>query len=157
MDADVLLPSSPDWSWLELGCLHVPRRHILRDPGLWHERLDWKSLPLVKDRELAGYCQVFHASDPVLEEKPWYGVDWVHAGGCDSDFQRKWPELKKTWLPWNVLHLGVDGRNWCGRVTPRLDGATIPGSEARERELRRLQHLRRQYGFKMEKVPKDVR
>ena len=42
-------------------------------------------------------------------------IDWVHAGGADTEFQHRWPENKKVWLPFLVTHLGTPFQNWYGR------------------------------------------
>lgn len=82
----------------------------------------WSRYPIHRNvREWAGYSQIFHASDPVLGPPPWHEVDWKHAGGADSIFQRKWPAERKVRPPWEVLHLGEAGKNWFGRgADPRL-------------------------------------
>lgn len=132
-DADVLFPR--DWrSQLPdpaIGNLYVPRRRILADPTQWTEAFDWTSVPLKHEPgEFAGYFQFFHASDPIIKDKrPWYGVDWRHAGGCDSDFQKRWPGPRKLYPPFEVLHLGEDSRNWSGRATIRRDGTMPPKAE----------------------------
>lgn len=133
-DADTLLPDRLRWEDLRLhrDNLYVPPRRILADPSQWREDIDWATLPLKHEpNEYPGYCQIFHAETPRMVVRPWYGTDWKHAGGCDSVFQRHWPpELKKR-PPFEVLHLGEDGKNWMGRATPRLDGSILPGSHER--------------------------
>jgi hypothetical protein len=122
LDADTLLPKEEvDWSILEPGNLYSPYRKILYDPATYTDELDWNLLGIREDVEFAGYCQIFHASDPVLQTFPWYGTAWRHAGGCDSVFQSKWKPENKLRPAWNVLHLGPTDRNWCGRTTDRLD------------------------------------
>ena len=69
---------------------------------------------------------MFHASDPVFDRRPWYPSRWRNAGGCDTEFWRKWERAKRVRPPFEVLHLGPDGENWCGRLSRRLDDATIP-------------------------------
>lgn len=129
MDADILLP--PDFAGFgcvdfQPGTLYVPHRRMLADPAAWHPKLDWSTLPL-RNEEPGGWLQIFHASDPVLAVRPWYPDTWKHAGGCDSAFWLKWGRGKiKRITEFEVLHLGEDGKNWHGRVTPFIDGTTHP-------------------------------
>lgn len=131
-DADTLLPDHMDCSEFRVGCLYVPPRRLLRDPQQWQRTMDWTQLPLKHEPgEFPGYCQIFHADDPVLrKQRPWYGTKWRHAGGCDSEFQQLWPHDKKIRPAFEVLHLGEDGRNWHGRATKRADGTMPPAAEA---------------------------
>jgi hypothetical protein len=92
-----------------------------RAPGEEH----WEEFPLHRNEvEFAGYSQIFHADDPVLGSPPWHQTNWKHAGGADSFFQAKWVQANKIRPPFEVLHLGPAGQNWCGRATPYLDGTT---------------------------------
>lgn len=148
MDADVLWPKvlKPAVPF-QIGKLYSPLRHMHEDlgrrfshladpygsmnppsnPYLFPPESDWWQYPIHRNvTEWAGYTQIFHASDPALGAPPWHEVDWVHAGGADSFFQRRWPPLDKIRTPWNVLHLGPAGRNWYGRATPYLDGSVPP-------------------------------
>lgn len=130
LDADILLPPIVDFEDCCHGFLYQPRRRILSDPSQWHEFIDWTSLPLADDGEWAGYFQLFHRLDvAVFKRRPWYPPRWRHAGGADSEFQARWGRPRRIRLPFECLHLGEDGRNWCGRVTPYLDG-TIPAEAA---------------------------
>lgn len=132
-DADTVLPKTIDWSFLTPGFMYTPQRHILQRPDQWSEDLDWAVLPIRPENEWAGYCQVFHADDPLLaRRRPWYGINWPHAGGCDSDFQQIWPGDKKLRPSFRVVHLGEDGKNWCGRVTGRIDGVELPEQTKRK-------------------------
>ena len=97
----------------------------------------WKYFPLhPQQQEFAGYSQIFHASDPHLGPAPWHEIDWKHAGGADSFFQQKWPESCKVRPPFEVLHLGPAGQNWCGRATPLADGTVPEGAEEKRQQLR---------------------
>jgi hypothetical protein len=49
----------------------------------------------------------------------------MHAGGCDSVFQEKFPSSKKFRLNFDSLHLGEVDVDWLGRTTKRTDG-TVP-------------------------------
>jgi len=135
-DADILLPFSlPDFQ-PRLGCLYTARRRILTDYSQWRSHLvDWSGLPLRPENHFYGYFQLFHADDPVLKSRPWYGIDYTHAGGGDDVFQKRWPANRKLRPPFEVLHLGPCDANWFGRVTPRLDGATIEAASERRRTM----------------------
>lgn len=153
MDCDVILPPDIE-QWitnLDPTCLYAPRRRQLDDPSLYYPGMPWDHLPDAGDRELAGYCQIFHASAPVLRGRPWYGA-WRHAGGCDSEFMFRWPAHKRVWLPTFVLHLGPHGKNWCGRVTPRLDGTVPKEAESRRKALAWYQSQRPFHGYEKEKL-----
>jgi hypothetical protein len=93
--------------------------------------------------EWAGYTQIFHATDYHLPPPPWHDTGWRHAGGADSFFQRRWPAGHKLRPPFEVLHIGESGKNWCGRSTPYLDGTTHPDSDKRQATLGNYMHLRR--------------
>ncbi len=131
------------------GMLYTPHRVCCDDIKEWRgsaDPKDWKDYRLYNDYQHAGYFQIFHASDRVLDEKPWYGVDWTHAGGGDSDFQAKWPKERKVWLPFHVLHLGPMMKNWCGRATDRLDGEIELDSGARYEAVQEIQRQRKKTG-----------
>lgn len=125
----------------------------------------WGRFPVHRNvGEWAGYSQVFHADDPALrpcgncgsprEAHPvsgwcfslgtrplkfaWHQTDWRHAGGADSFFQERWPRGDRVRPPWECLHLGEAGANWCGRATPRLDGVPVPGAAERAERLREV-------------------
>lgn len=166
LDADVLWPQDASFlnpRFLIPGCLYTPRRRMwlsyphcplpirytdrmlgdVRIPGEEH----WGEFPLhPQEREFAGYSQIFHASDPVLGPPPWHQVNWKHAGGADSFFQAKWSEDKKIRPPFEVLHLGEAGKNWCGRATPYTDGTVPLDGEVRRRATRQFILDRRLYG-----------
>jgi hypothetical protein len=129
MDADVLWPRRiPSFAKI-VNNIYTPRRRIMADlsqpafSAALQDELSWERFPLHKETEFAGFSQIFHGSDPHLGSPPWHEVNWRHAGGADSYFQRKWPSRHKVRPPFEVLHLGQDGLNWCGRVTQYLDGS----------------------------------
>ena len=124
VDADIVFPQDPDWSMLVSGSLYCPVRRLLKNPNDYRDDLDISSLPILPDKEFAGYCQVWDAQD-VKYHEPFYPVRWRHAGGCDSDFQSRWTKDLHIRLPWEVIHLGEVNQNWHGRTTKRLDG-TVP-------------------------------
>jgi hypothetical protein len=119
LDADVMLPRRLKLGQLEVGCLYSPYRRMLVQPGApIPPQSDWRHLligPEDRTGEYAGYFQLFHASDPVLADKPWYPSHWPTAGGCDSDFWMKWPKAKRRRPRFEVLHLGEAFTNWRGR------------------------------------------
>jgi len=130
------------------GKLYTPLRRMFYDLPKLRDGVPpeatWPTFPLhPQQREFAGYTQIFHAEDPHLGPPPWHETDWRHAGGADSFFQRKWPESDKVRPPFEVLHLGPSGVNWCGRAMPYLDGTVPSEADARRRELLRLVSLRR--------------
>lgn len=146
VDADIIFPAQLRWQdiLLERGSLYVPQRRILADPRQWREDLVWGELPLkYEPGQSPGYCQIFHADDPVLALRPWYQTDWIHAAGSDAMFERRWPRELKKRPPFEVLHLGEDGCNWFGRVTPRLDGTVLPEAGQRTIQIQALYRKRR--------------
>jgi hypothetical protein len=126
-DSDIVMPNIQNFlPELAVGKLYNPRRRIVKDISNWNLALNWNQYPIHGEGEFAGYFQLFSSEDPVLKTTPWYSVDWKHAGGCDSDFQRKWDHSNKIRLDFDVLHLGEDGVNWHGRASRRLDGSRDP-------------------------------
>jgi hypothetical protein len=125
MDADILWPKELPSFELEKGNLYCPHRRMFThktDPIPEEEEWGiWRIHPNI--REWAGYSQIFHAEDEHLPPAPWHDITWKHAGGADSFFQFRWPEENKIRPPFEVLHIGEAGKNWCGRATPYLDGS----------------------------------
>jgi hypothetical protein len=151
VDADIVLPKFAGEFFRDYfeptkgGKLYVPPRRVLADPAEFRDDLDWGKLPQAGDREHAGYCQIFHAADPaIFGRRPWYGVDWAHAGACDSTFMAKWPAERRVWLPFEVLHLGPVACNWWGRATTRLDGREVEGADQARRRMAAMMARRRQ-------------
>lgn len=168
MDADVLWPQSLDVQevsgclsfvfpgeayrqrlHLQPGQLCVPRRRMFPTvPTLPPEESGWREYPLHPNLEFAGYSQIFHADDPALWSEPgdlvprWYETNWRHAGGADSFFQRRWTPDKKVRPPFEVLHVGEAGKNWCGRATA-VDGVYSPEATGRSTQLRKFMASRR--------------
>jgi hypothetical protein len=136
LDADVLWPKVLPSLSLEIGNLYGPvRRMYPKIPQNFDQiptESDWTKYPIHRNlAEIAGYTQVFHADDPVLGPPPWHDTSWTHAGGSDSFFQAKWPNSRKVRPPFEVLHMGTPGANWCGRATPYADGTVPPESGKR--------------------------
>lgn len=146
MDADVLWPKMVDAPhWLLQGYLYTPLRRMLTQPNQLRTLAEmgpppeslWHIFPQhPQQREWAGYTQLFHSSDPCLPPAPWHQIDWRHAGGADSFFQQCWPMGLKKRPPFEVLHIGESGQNWCGRATERLDGTKPEEAEERQTALR---------------------
>jgi len=127
IDSDILLPKSIHFGDLEPGCLYGAKRRLCDEPQRWME--PWDQWPIILDSELGGFLHVFHADDKVLKRQPWYGIDWRHAGGCDSQFEARWPRNRKVRLPLEVLHLGPLKLNWWGRQSARMDGKPLPNAK----------------------------
>lgn len=155
-DADIVMPPEMDLAGIQSGYLYAPRRRNLADPRQWAKYLPpglWRDLPLAPDLEHGGYFHLFHASDPALGSPPWYATNWRHAGGYDSDFIMHWPREKHLRLPFEVLHLGEDGKNWWGRVTPYLDGSRPDSGEvARQRMAQMWVDRKQRGGIRKEKL-----
>jgi len=159
-DCDIVMPPSISVPNPQTDCLYGPLRRILVDPRQFSDRLDWTTCSSpTPPNEWAGYFQLFHASALVA---PWYGTGWVHAGGCDSDFQFKFQEDKLRRTPYDVLHLGPEGppafdrigQNWRGRITPRIDDGEVPFlSSVRQYEMQAMVENRHHFGTSMEKLP----
>lgn len=131
VDADIVLPTRTNLDDLDPECVYNAFRRMLLDPLEYRPDLDWITLPEGPERtnnEYPGYAQAFHLDCSRLRDRPVYPTDWKHAGGSDSFFVKKYPPEHRRRLPFEVLHLGTAGVNWCGRVTPRLDGTEPPNA-----------------------------
>lgn len=62
-----------------------------------------------------GFFSLFHTEDLCLPKGPLFDVHWPHAGNYDTTFCRLWPENLTSILPINMIHLGEERQNWCGR------------------------------------------
>lgn len=165
MDVDILWPQDALRGWIpSIGHIYTPFRRMwsefphntftarftdtvctvqgvngkrsseIRLPG---EEL-WTEFPLHRQQtEFAGYSQIFHGDDLHLNPPPWHQTNWRHAGGADSFFQALWPAGCKIRPPFECLHLGPAGVNWCGRTLPSVD-KDIPPKEY----MTRLQKVR---------------
>lgn len=138
LDADIVLPAGFTEFAFAKNHLTTPYRRMLFNPQDYSDSLDWESVPILKEHGWWGYCQVFHADDPVLESRPWYPGDWAHAGGCDHDFQNRWRRSHKCRVPFEVLHLGEGVKNWCGRATVRSDGSMPTSHEQHKANMDQL-------------------
>jgi hypothetical protein len=127
-----------NWPMEPMGLTHSKGGSGIRLSGgcLIPGEEDWPQFPLHPQQvEWAGYSQIFHASDPVLGSPPWHETNWRHCGGADSFFQAKWSSANKVRPPFEVLHLGPAGVNWCGRAVPYVDGSQHPEAEHRRAQL----------------------
>jgi hypothetical protein len=154
---------------LRPGTLCSPLRRMKEDVvGLTADTLppekEWCRYPIHRNvNEWAGYCQIFRGDDPVLVECAdcgkgmrehegnvhscryfsWHQTNWKHAGGADSFFQQRWARDNKLRPPFEVLHLGPAGVNWCGRTQPRLDGTVPEQAGRRQQQMREMMKARR--------------
>jgi hypothetical protein len=141
-DADIVLPDAIPLPKLDRDTLYGAPRRILHDPKRWSSSLDWRQIPVDKDPTVPGYFQLFNAEAKCLQSRPWYGIDFTHAGGGDAVFMMKFKQRAK--LPFEVLHLGPNNKNWFGRVSDRLDGEPVSESAVRDRNaaMKRLERSR---------------
>ncbi|MHC4177850.1 MAG: hypothetical protein ACYSWU_10105 [Planctomycetota bacterium] len=157
-DADILLPKEMDLSAIQPGHLYIPRRRVCRNAHEYTGQTDWSQWPLMQELYPfdCGCFQLFHAEDPVLATRPWYPVHWKHAGGSDTEFNGKWSDDKRHYLPFEVLHLGEPYMNWHGRQTRRLDGTLPEGAELSARRLAEMRALRRKHGYEKERIGRET-
>ena len=114
-DADIMFPPTMPLDNLRPDCLYGCRRRILEHPSKWHPSLDWRTCRVNPDGGPIGFFQLAHADDPSIKDKrPWYNVNFPHAGGDDCAFMYHWTPDKRTVLPFDVLHLGPTDTNWFG-------------------------------------------
>lgn len=143
MDADILWPKEIPAYDLICGNLYTPRRRIWPDVTVPHpSEMFWSTLHRHRNEEFAGWTQIFHGDDPHLGNPPWHEINWKHAGGADSFFQRKWPAEHKLRPPFECLHLGPTGQNWCGRASQMVDGTIPDESQERISKLRDFMNQR---------------
>jgi hypothetical protein len=116
---DFLQPS--DWClWLDADIVPPPDWRDIADPlirpgALFGAPRTREDGSLIQDRELAGYFQLFHTSDPGAQQRPIVDTCWPHCGCHDSYFANRWARHDRIWLPFTVTHLGNPGENWFGR------------------------------------------
>lgn len=128
MDSDIFIPTTATLK-VDCGKLIIPLRRMASEPT---PEEAWDLLPYDEFKGWAGYCMLFHGSDPALLKRPWF-TSWVHAGGGDTDFERRWRSTYKMRASYEVLHLGEPRTNWCGRT------------ESDKKRLRKIME-ERQYG-----------
>lgn len=173
-DADIIMP--PDMlecldrefgaDGLRDYALYGPRRRQCDNRETYEELMaeGWhstQSLPYVNETEPAGYGLFFSPRSPHLANRPWFGVDWKHGGGGDTDFLHKFPPACVHWFKsFHVLHLGPPDANWHGRVSPAWSdfGLPIAGpvspaeAQRRHAEMRHNRGRDRQDPFRGEKL-----
>jgi hypothetical protein len=135
LDADIMLPKEIELPELN-GNLLIPKRRMADNP-LPEEQ--WGEQPYDTFEGWAGYCMFFHCSDPALVRRPWF-PGWIHAGGADTEFERRWREPRKNRGNFEVLHIGEPRTWWCGR------------SEAGKKRLEYLMKERQYGGMIYEKL-----
>ncbi len=114
-DADILFPDHLHLERVRPGHLHGARRRVLEDAAAWHPGLDASKCPVLRDGGPIGFFQLFHGRDPaVRDRRPWYNVNYPHAGGGDAAFVSHWPRSRHLILPVDTLHLGPTDTNWFG-------------------------------------------
>lgn len=115
-DSDILLPDELPLHLCKPNTLHGARRRIVADPASWKPETPWQAYPHAKDGGPVGFFQLFHAeSTPIVNRRPWYNVNYPHAGGGDAYFMDLFPPNLRCVLPVDVLHFGLPDRNWFGR------------------------------------------
>jgi hypothetical protein len=149
-DADIVFPTNPPFEKVrDPSCLYTPHhRRACVDPHAFQGQTDWNHWPIIKQSRFfdSGYCQIFHREAPCLAAPPFYPREWSHAGNSDTFFNDQWPKDKRRLLPFDVLHLGEDRRNWHGRSTDRLDGRQVPFADQRANWMTQMRAARKSRG-----------
>lgn len=136
LDADIMIPQTLAPLRLKIGNIYTPRRRAVRSwaSGVYPEK-KWGRYPYINvNEEFAGYFQLFHTSDPVLEQQPWFADHWTWCATADTIFQQRWSEKNHVRPGFDVLHLGEVGINWAGRVQPYANGE-VPADAEKRRQL----------------------
>jgi len=154
LDADVVYPENAKFDLVK-GKLYSPLRYMYPALDRIPPEDEWSKYPIHRNcSEWAGYSQTFHAEDPVLGIAPWHQINWRHAGGADSFFQRKWDIRNKVRPEWNCLHVGPSGCNWTGRVSAYADGSVPSDADFKTQKLRKYMKQRQQTrSYLSEKLP----
>jgi hypothetical protein len=132
IDADVIPPA--EWRWLVEAATPVPG-------WLYGARRRLTSGAPYFDGEIAGFFQLFHATDPRVQRQPILDCTWRHAGGYDSEFQFRWPPECRSVIPGlELVHQGEPGQNWWARDPARMarmlrDRQDAPGGIAPDEHL----------------------
>jgi len=147
LSADIVVPTGLLDEALTVGRLYSARRRMMDQwPTTVPDEASWAEFPYhpKMDVGMSGYLLLWHASDPHLPRRtPWQPVNWRHVGGSDTEFISLWQPDQQTWLTRDVLHLGVDGVDWCGRVQPFADGSIPAGAADRANALASMLYRRR--------------
>lgn len=148
LDADILFPKVlPQSAWV-CGNIYSPKRRM--QPNIAAPILpewEWAGFAYGEPKNnhlFAGYTQIFHAEDPVLSGRPWHKTHYDNASDGDTDFSRKWAKNKKIRPAFDVLHLGLDTTNWCGRAAPYKDGTVHQDAVERVRGVQEFLQQRSQ-------------
>jgi len=153
LDADVVWPRTVDQSFLKIGRLYTPQRRMYPSIQEIPAESEWLNHRPVNE-EFAGFTQIFHSSDPRSRQSKssncFYDENWRHAGGADTFFQQRWPDALKVRPPFTVLHLGDDGKNWCGRTTAYRDGKMPVAAEDRRAKME-------SYKLQRQRKPRHIR
>ncbi len=147
LDADILLPKVlPQIDW-KIGNIYSPKRRMQPDiAAAIPPEAEWSKFAFGAPLDhylFAGYTQIFHAADPVLQQYPWHRLNYDNASDGDTVFSRKWANKNKVRPAFDVLHLGQDTKNWCGRVTPYVDGTLPEGVEEKSAAVRAFLRTRK--------------
>ena len=105
-DADIIPPA--DWR-------QQIESHSPQIGNMYGARRELEEGWAVFDRELAGFFQLFHSTDPNAQQRPLVDTHWGHAGCYDSYFTKRWAPEQRIILPIDMIHQGLPGKNWCGR------------------------------------------
>lgn len=121
-DSDILWPDSLPIENIRPGQLYGALRRTLDDPSQWTPEYNWRNARPERDGGPIGFMQLFHADDPYIKGKrPWYGINFPHAGGCDAFFMSHWPSHARKVLAFECLHLGPRDRHWWGTSPESVD------------------------------------
>lgn len=167
-DADIVFPNYMSKylssKALDSTVLFGAPRHFIRNPEAWKdyvaENKHISSLSEVYNPGVTpiGYFQLFNSQNLLLT-KIRYPEEHNDASSSDLVFTRHF-NTRTTLKHISVIHLGDDGKNWKGRVTPSFDskvekeakalktkksrgGSTGVGSNPKNRTLRQLKQLER--------------
>lgn len=114
VDADIV----PPVNWYHVvvtarpkpGILYSAWRHQCSDASRLDD--DW---PKINGDGLGvGYFQLFHTSDPRVQDQDLIETHWAHAGNYDNAFMHRWPHTLRAALPMKLIHLG-EKDNWFGK------------------------------------------
>lgn len=128
------------YQWAKTRCVETGgTRHFMKD-GSWYYRTgDGLEIGF---KTIGGPCRQCQGTGH--NSTPWHQTDWKHAGGADSFFQALWPDSHKIRPPFEVLHLGPAGVNWCGRAVPYVNGSLPQEANERRQKVRSMIQGRRQ-------------
>lgn len=117
LDADVV----PEKKWFEQLIAANPLPGVIYGADRYNCDADdidddTKDHPLAATWTLpSGFFQLFHTSDPCVQDVPLIDTSWRHAGVHDSTLAERWLEHQRVKLPLRLYHLSPMVRNWCGR------------------------------------------